>query len=392
MTNPLIDSLTTIVAERPQDLPLREHLAELLIADGRGAEAVPHLGVVLASQPSNERAVALMRQAIGAPHMPLSTSGEEAADAPETGPGNSPESGAPFDAPETQNREAADERRPADNTVEEATAQDSEDFDWDSAEQQVGGPAPAFLQGSEPELNDGTDGGKDGVWEVEASTVTLADVGGMQAVKDRLAMAFLAPLRNPEMRRLYGKSLKGGLMLYGPPGCGKTYIARALAGEMGASFMNITLTDILDQYIGNSEANLHSLFETARAHAPVVLFLDEIDAIGQKRSQSTSSGWRGVTNQLLTEMDGIDGTNEGSLSWPPRMSPGTWIRRCAGPVASIGPLRCCPRMNPPGTRSSITTCGHVPWRGSTWHSWRARPPVSRARTWRTWQTAPSSTR
>lgn len=311
MTNPLIDSLTTVVAERPQDLPLREHLAELLIADGRGAEAVPHLGVVLASQPSNERAVALMRQAIGAPHMPLSTSGEEAADAPETGPGNSPESGVPFDAPETQNREAADEKRPADNTVEEATAQDSEDFDWDSAEEQVGGPAPAFVQDSEPELNDGTDGGGDDMWDVEASAVTLADIGGMQAVKDRLAMAFLAPLRNPEMRRLYGKSLKGGLMLYGPPGCGKTYIARALAGEMGASFMNITLTDILDQYIGNSEANLHSLFETARAHAPVVLFLDEIDAIGQKRSQSTSSGWRGVTNQLLTEMDGIDGTNEG---------------------------------------------------------------------------------
>ena len=184
-------------------------------------------------------------------------------------------------------------------------------FDWDSAEEQVGGPAPAFVQGREAELNEGTDPGGEDMWDVEASTLTLADVGGMQAVKDRLNMAFLAPLRNPEMRRLYGKSLKGGLMLYGPPGCGKTYIARALAGEMGASFVSITLTDILDQFIGNSEANLHSLFETARAHAPVVLFLDEIDAIGQKRSQASSSGWRGVTNQLLTEMDGIDSGNEG---------------------------------------------------------------------------------
>ncbi|EFW08522.1 cell division protein FtsH, partial [Actinomyces sp. oral taxon 178 str. F0338] len=184
-------------------------------------------------------------------------------------------------------------------------------FDWDSAEEQVGGPAPAFVQGREAELNEGADPGGEDMWDVEASTLTLADVGGMQAVKDRLNMAFLAPLRNPEMRRLYGKSLKGGLMLYGPPGCGKTYIARALAGEMGASFVSITLTDILDQFIGNSEANLHSLFETARAHAPVVLFLDEIDAIGQKRSQASSSGWRGVTNQLLTEMDGIDSGNEG---------------------------------------------------------------------------------
>lgn len=96
-----------------------------------------------------------------------------------------------------------------------------------------------------------------------------------------------------------------------PPGCGKTYIARALAGEIGASFINVTLTDILDQFIGNSEANLHSLFVTARRHAPVVLFLDEIDAIGQKRSQSTSAAWRGVTNQLLMEMDGIGADNEG---------------------------------------------------------------------------------
>ena len=219
--------------------------------------------------------------------------------------GPAPEAPAPQSAREEESTpQGAREEAPADGGRPSR-------FDWDSAEEQVGGPAPAFVQGREAELNEGTDPGGEDMWDVEASTLTLADVGGMQAVKDRLNMAFLAPLRNPEMRRLYGKSLKGGLMLYGPPGCGKTYIARALAGEMGASFVSITLTDILDQFIGNSEANLHSLFETARAHAPVVLFLDEIDAIGQKRSQASSSGWRGVTNQLLTEMDGIDSGNEG---------------------------------------------------------------------------------
>lgn len=166
------------------------------------------------------------------------------------------------------------------------------------------------MEGTEPVYNEAPPAAED-VWDVETATSTLADVGGMQDVKDRLNMAFLAPLRNPELRRLYGKSLKGGLMLYGPPGCGKTYIARALAGEIGASFITVTLTDILDQFIGNSEANLHSLFVTARKHAPVVLFLDEIDAIGQKRSQSTSAAWRGVTNQLLMEMDGIGADNEG---------------------------------------------------------------------------------
>lgn len=420
MTNPLIDSLVAVVAERPEDLPLRAHLAELLIVDGRGPEAVPHLGAVLAADPANEHAAALMRRALGMPSEPASTGG-----APSTGPGGTdpgpsvsatpaipresshgvppapsapvgpadpagpgssrfapassdgapseapapsggvptadpvrsdgapseapapsegghdpvPEEGptapqgadhspagsapggpAPVDSAPTGTEDSgqpvsgpAPEAPAPQGAREEAPADGGRPggFDWDSAEEQVGGPAPAFVQGREAELNEGTDPGGEDMWDVEASTLTLADVGGMQAVKDRLNMAFLAPLRNPEMRRLYGKSLKGGLMLYGPPGCGKTYIARALAGEMGASFVSITLTDILDQFIGNSEANLHSLFETARAHAPVVLFLDEIDAIGQKRSQASSSGWRGVTNQLLTEMDGIDSGNEG---------------------------------------------------------------------------------
>ena len=471
MTNPLIDSLVAVVAERPEDLPLRAHLAELLVVDGRGPEAVPHLGAVLAADPANEHAAALMRRALGMPGQPASTGGAPSTGAGGTDPGPSvsatpaipresshgappapsapvgpadpgssrfapassdgapsgalapsggastadpvpsdgvpsgapapsggvptvdpvpsdgvpsgapassggvptvdpvPSDGAPSEAPaplegghdpvpeegptapqgadhypagsapggpapvdstptatedsgQPVSGPAPEAPAPQGTREEESTPQGAREeapadsgrpsrFDWDSAEEQVGGPAPAFVQGREAELNEGTDPGGEDMWDVEASTLTLADVGGMQAVKDRLNMAFLAPLRNPEMRRLYGKSLKGGLMLYGPPGCGKTYIARALAGEMGASFVSITLTDILDQFIGNSEANLHSLFETARAHAPVVLFLDEIDAIGQKRSQASSSGWRGVTNQLLTEMDGIDSGNEG---------------------------------------------------------------------------------
>ena len=430
MTNPLIDSLVAVVAERPEDLPLRAHLAELLVVDGRGPEAVPHLGAVLAADPANEHAAALMRRALGMPSEPASTGGVPSTGAggtdpgpsvsatpaipresshgappapsapvgpadpagpgssrfapassdgapsgapassggvptadpvpsdgahsgapapsegghgpvPEEGPtapqgaghspaGSAPGGPAPVDSTPTATEDsgqpvsgpAPEAPAPQGAREEESTPQGAREeapadggrpggFDWDSAEEQVGGPAPAFVQGREAELNEGADPGGEDMWDVEASTLTLADVGGMQAVKDRLNMAFLAPLRNPEMRRLYGKSLKGGLMLYGPPGCGKTYIARALAGEMGASFVSITLTDILDQFIGNSEANLHSLFETARAHAPVVLFLDEIDAIGQKRSQASSSGWRGVTNQLLTEMDGIDSGNEG---------------------------------------------------------------------------------
>ena len=332
MTDPLIDSLTAVVSDRPGDVPLRLHLAELLIADGRGTDAVPHLGIVLASEPTNERAAALMRSALGVPEAPAQVAPTaEAMAAPAATPQPAPSPPAPSPTAPTPTAPApqksapasgsgADEATPASGSgADEATPAssntptqggESQNFDWRSAEEQVGGPAPAFVNGAEPVYNEAPPAAED-VWDVEIATSTLADVGGMQDVKDRLNMAFLAPLRNPELRRLYGKSLKGGLMLYGPPGCGKTYIARALAGEIGASFINVTLTDILDQFIGNSEANLHSLFVTARKHAPVVLFLDEIDAIGQKRSQSTSAAWRGVTNQLLMEMDGIGADNEG---------------------------------------------------------------------------------
>ena len=316
MTNPLIDSLTAVVSDRPGDVPLRLHLAELLIADGRGADAVPHLGVVLASEPTNERAAALMRSALGVPEAPAQVAPTaEAMAAPAATPQPAPAPTAPAPTVPAPQKSApasgsgADEATPASSNTP-TQGGESQTFDWRSAEEQVGGPAPAFVNGAEPVYNEAPPAAED-VWDVEIATSTLADVGGMQDVKDRLNMAFLAPLRNPELRRLYGKSLKGGLMLYGPPGCGKTYIARALAGEIGASFITVTLTDILDQFIGNSEANLHSLFVTARKHAPVVLFLDEIDAIGQKRSRSTSAAWRGVTNQLLMEMDGIGADNEG---------------------------------------------------------------------------------
>ncbi len=148
-------------------------------------------------------------------------------------------------------------------------------------------------------------------YDVEQTGLRLADVGGMTEVKARLEASVLAPLRNPELVRLYGKSLRGGLLLYGPPGCGKTFLARALAGEIGAQFISVSLADVLDMYIGQSERNVHELFELARRNAPCVVFLDEIDALGQKRTQMRGSAARGTVNQLLTEMDGIASTNDG---------------------------------------------------------------------------------
>lgn len=392
MTNPLIDSLVSIIEQRPEDHSLREHLAELLIAEGRGAEAVSHLAVVLAVDPNNERVAALMRSALGVPEAPASSApaGDEAEPAapatdedrvlPEAAFAGEvpvpPEAPAPS-APAAPASDDADiptivTIHPAafPQTAEEGNDEDSastgevgdgqgapasddgadpENFDWSSAEKQVGGPAPAFVKvgatDGEVEIDDKPQGD---AWDVETVTATLADVGGMQSVKDRLTMAFLAPLRNPEIRKLYGKSLSGGLLLYGPPGCGKTYIARALAGEVGAAFMNVRISDILGHYIGDSENNLHDVFETARACAPVVLFLDEIDAVGMKRSSASASYMRPVTNQLLMELDGIGADNEGvfilaatNTPWdvdPALRRPGRFDR-CVAVLPPDGPAR-----------------------------------------------------
>jgi SpoVK/Ycf46/Vps4 family AAA+-type ATPase len=147
--------------------------------------------------------------------------------------------------------------------------------------------------------------------DAEQGRITLRDVGGMEEVKRRLNLAFLAPMRNPELRRMYGKTLRGGLLLYGPPGCGKTFIARAVAGELGARFVSVGLADVLDMWLGQSERNLHELFEQARRSAPTVLFFDEIDALGRKRSLVRHSSVHNVVNVLLSEMDSVNASNEG---------------------------------------------------------------------------------
>lgn len=149
------------------------------------------------------------------------------------------------------------------------------------------------------------------VTDVERPEVSLADVGGMENVKRRLRTAFLAPLENPALRRMYGKSLRGGLLLYGPPGCGKTFIARATAGELGARFVGVGLHDVLDMYLGESERKLHELFQNARRNAPCVLFFDEVDALGRKRSHLRHSAGREVVVQFLSELDSFGSENEG---------------------------------------------------------------------------------
>ncbi|MEU4728924.1 ATP-binding protein [Streptomyces sp. NPDC023588] len=296
--SPLIQSLRTAVAAAPEDVPLRLHLAELLLSAGLHDAAVTEAAAALQHAPGDGAARELMVRAMGMPAAPTPVAENTSTVADPVSSGDSAatsaESAAPADpvgAPEGSSRRAG--------------------FDWRAAEQEVDGIVePRFV---EPPLSACDDPGDAAAWEVSSpGVVRLADVGGMQEVKDRLEAAFLAPMRNPELRKLYGKSLRGGLLLYGPPGCGKTFIARAVAGELGANFLSVSVNDVLDMWIGNSERNMHEVFETARRQAPCVVFLDELDALGAKRSRTQHSGMRNTVNQLLTELDGIhSAANEG---------------------------------------------------------------------------------
>lgn len=149
--------------------------------------------------------------------------------------------------------------------------------------------------------------------EVERPRVTFKDIGGMESLKEEIRLKIIYPLQHAELYRSYGKSIGGGLLMYGPPGCGKTHLARATAGEIDAGFMSIGINDVLDMWIGNSERNLHELFEQARQNAPCVLFFDEVDALGARRSDMQHSAGRHLINQFLSEMDGVQSQNEGLL-------------------------------------------------------------------------------
>jgi transitional endoplasmic reticulum ATPase len=149
--------------------------------------------------------------------------------------------------------------------------------------------------------------------EIELPDITFSDVGGMDRVKEEIRMKIILPLQQPDLFRAYGKKIGGGILMYGPPGCGKTFLARATAGEVKASFLAVGISDVLDMWIGQSEKNLHAIFEQARGHRPCVLFFDEVDALGANRTDMLKSGGRQMINQFLAELDGVGSSNEGVL-------------------------------------------------------------------------------
>lgn len=260
--DPVIRELSGAVERSPEVVELRLHLAGLLADRGRYAEALSHCSAALTQDAGNATALSLLQRCSAALAGTPGASGE------------------------------------------------NEAFDWSSAEKEVEGIIePAFVE-SPPDA--GRALSDDDYDVVERSQVRLADVAGMAEVKQQIQLSLLGPIRNPELMKAYKISARGGLLLYGPPGCGKTYIAKAISGEMGASFYQIGIADVLHRWFGESERSMHSIFETARRNAPCVLFFDEVDALGYRRSGlSGYAGLRTVVNTLLEEMDSAGSSNDG---------------------------------------------------------------------------------
>lgn len=274
----LIEALRASVEANPDNVALRLHFAALLHQAGQPAEALTHAAAVLGRDPANVEALKIAADSAEATGDAVRAQGyRKLHEALSWNSAKGLIEGLTPSAPEPEPRREEDEPREMHEPMREGG------FDLDIPDR----------------------------WMTERPEIKLTDVAGMESVKKRLNTSFLAPMRNPEMRKLYGKSLRGGLLLYGPPGCGKTFMARAIAGELGAGFLSIGLTDVVDMYIGQSEKNLHELFQTARRHKPCVLFMDELDALGRKRSLMRHHAGTGIINQLLSELDGVEFDNDG---------------------------------------------------------------------------------
>jgi transitional endoplasmic reticulum ATPase len=289
----------------PENVPLRLHLAGLLLRNGRPDEAETEYREVLRLAPDHVEAKLGLCDAFfqnGKPGEALVVI-ESVVNRP-----NAP--------PKALLRHArllvaSGERERAANAYRRAIEFDPTLADADLARSLgvgVGaGPAERIpVSFSEEQFaSEGTD--------VERPLITFADVGGMEDLKEEIRLKIVHPVQHAELYRAYGKKPGGGILMYGPPGCGKTHLARATAGELGAGFIPVGIEQVLELWVGSSERNLHAIFEQARRTAPSVLFFDEVDALASRRSDHRQGAIRTVINQFLAELDGVNDANDGVL-------------------------------------------------------------------------------
>ncbi|HQR09001.1 MAG TPA: AAA family ATPase [Gemmatales bacterium] len=302
-----LQPLREALAFSPENLPLRLHLAESLLKYGRGEEAEREYKDALARHPKDNRVKLGLAQAYHhqAKYSTALVIVEDLVKNDDT-----PGAYILYARLLFQRGEVERAVRVYKQGVE---------LDASVADGELAGKLGIGAEAAESEV---VDGRVRNTWEasdeeptgdVERPKINFSDVGGMESLKDEIRLKIIHPLAHPELYQAYGKTIGGGILMYGPPGCGKTHLARATAGEVKASFMSIGINDVLEMWIGSSERNLHSLFEQARRNKPCVLFFDEVDALGASRTDFKTSAGRQVINQFLSELDGVNTSNDGVL-------------------------------------------------------------------------------
>ena len=146
---------------------------------------------------------------------------------------------------------------------------------------------------------------KDDLFLKEIPNIGFADIGGLESVKEEIRKAIIYPFTHKDLYKMYGQKAGEGILLYGPPGCGKTMMAKAAAKECGANFISVKTSSIVSKWVGASEKNIKQVFEVARQSEKTIIFFDEIDSIAGRRSESEDYAKR-VVNELLAQMDGVD--------------------------------------------------------------------------------------
>ncbi|MBT5022346.1 ATP-binding protein [Candidatus Woesearchaeota archaeon] len=139
--------------------------------------------------------------------------------------------------------------------------------------------------------------------------IKFSDIGGLEELKDEIKFKIIEPFQKPDLFKYYGKSVGGGILMYGPPGCGKSLIAKATANEANANFIHVKSSDLKSKFVGETEKNIAELFENARKSQPTIIFFDEFEALGGDRTDGLAHEKSSVA-QLLTEMDGMDSEDQ----------------------------------------------------------------------------------
>jgi hypothetical protein len=302
----LLEGLEAAVAASPDNVPLRLHLGLLLLRAGRHADALEQCAAVLLRVPGHRGALELAASATmaveppswatdrtgrgrGAPHAPRVAAGRRQLEAVREQQGPRRNEGS----------EEASPPKPARGGPSVASAARAL-----AAEQ----PVPFDEPEEREELAKGSEVAmllEDLALDIEPAEVTLADLGGMTSIKQWLASSGPVSQVERSPRRQLQRALRGGLLEYGPAGCGKSFLARAIAGELGVGFLRVDLGELLGRRPGEGQRTLHEVFQAARLGAPCLLLLDQLDVLGDGPGTPQRAFSRGVVEQLVAELQVI---------------------------------------------------------------------------------------